>query len=495
MLFHHLILILIIIISIIIGTIRDSKNELFENQYIRDTQLDRNAINAQLYDTALLKKQDLSAYTFQTSNQMAEEIYYNTEPFNCSEVWGAWSNYCIPTKCDGLTKDGEGVFKRQLIYRDNARNGGTACESDTRVCITNNCPIDKIQLCGDWQNLEKGYKCLYVNGGIYMNGGEYTRNFVNGYDNCVMILLLWKDIQPSLLGIQWATKAWSGFIGINHILYPGYNDIITLSETGGISFTDRWGCCGGNNLYGNFDCDRYRATILISKNALTANENYVSGIFTKQPAMSNQYGISLNGGMLSRNFVDNNDIVIMAMTIWTASGRNAWNGFVIASHFNSQVRQNWIKLSSRGGMDLSTAWDGSGGNYLLLPNINEATSYKVNVLLSKNDFGTFRFRQYTLLKNTTLWTAYSISLYDNQIFNNKDLVNGKDQLVMAIIIWSNTSKHWSGFVSIIEGSATFSVLSNNTIALSNANRGYIDIAGADANDILYCRHNILITKK
>jgi hypothetical protein len=85
-----LILFILLVFVIIISIVLDCRKviDTFENKYVQDLAINRNAINSNLYNQDLLAKQDPSVYLFESENMMREETWYNTEKFDCKEAWG-----------------------------------------------------------------------------------------------------------------------------------------------------------------------------------------------------------------------------------------------------------------------------------------------------------------------------------------------------------------------------------------------------------------------
>lgn len=488
--------ILFIIVSILLGSthcIPKSTIEEFNkqsNQYITDLKISRDAINSNLYNRSILNKQDPEVYAFESNILLGEERTYNTEVYDCREVWGNWSD-CDRSKivCDGYNRSIISTRKRTLLSRFPARNGGTPCQNDIMVCTLENvCPVvNTLEFCQEWQRaVPTDHHCLIVNSSIYLDGGLYTRNFVDGNDTCIIALSLWKENEAY----------WTGMVCIGNREYRAFNEI---SNSGGIEVRGQWGTVGHNNIVVTAKCEKYRAVILVSKNdfekvtyptyTINARNNVGNGI-------GNDFGIYMNGGeMFDRNFINWGDLCIFALTMWTNSGKS-WTGFVGVNHMIYPGNQSFLELW-KNNVEIQSGWGPWGDNYTMFRGVNNSDGgayYRVNVLISKNDFNDIKYTTYT-----AEWRTLSLGfVIDMTKMFGRNLVENKDQIMIAIVIWTNKAKGWSGFVSINNsvkpGNQNFKDIWKSGLTLSSNGQDFIVINGADSNETVYYRANILNSK-
>lgn len=487
-------LIFIIIIAILKG-ITNIENFYGPNQYITDLDINRDVINRELYFQSVLPKQDTEIYAFENNLMMQEESLYNTEKFDCKEALSDWSN-CKAT-CDGYNKTVIGFRERNILWRYPGRNGGASCSNLTEPCSINNCIINKMTLCPEWfsDGIPTDHYCLVTNGGIYFNGGDYNRNFVNYADNAIVALILWKD----------NTAHWSGFMGIRHNINPGNQYAYEISNSENISVSGRWAKHGFNNIVISPQCDKYSASILVSKNDIETHVYPLNRIYP-QPLMNNIYGIMMNGGMFGRNFIDNGDMCILALTMWTDT-RKSWTGFVGVNHMGYPGQETFIDNNGqwKNDVDVWQGWDCCGANYIMFSGVNSDdinVYYKVNLLVSKNNFSTYTFP--TIVAQWILGTGSVINI--NKIIN-RNLISNNDQIILAIVIWTSEKKCWSGFIAIncTRSPAThdFRLLwnlysqdnRNESLSLSSLSETLIKINNVSSSrEIVYYRTSILNSK-
>lgn len=410
------------------------------------------------------------------------------------KLGGDWTNCDRSTPCDGYSTTKTSIRKRNLLYRYPPRNGGKECETDTMACtIENVCPqvIDKLEFCPAFHRdgIPTDHHCLVTNGGIYLNGGLYNRNFINGGDTCIIALSLWKE----------NVAHWTGMIGIGN---AGYHSFSELSNSGGIQIWGQWGAGGWNDIVITPRCEKYRAVILVSKNDIST-ATYPRQTIRAQKNMGNAYGIYMNGEMFGRNYINNGDMCILAFTMWTDTGKS-WTGFIAVNHMNSPGQETFLELW-KGSVDIWQGWDNSGGNYVMFSGVNSTDGnayYKTNVLVSKNDFGEYKFPTYK-----AEWRLLSLGfVIDMSNMFKRNFITNKDQIIIAMVIWTNTGKCWSGFVSInyssIPGNQTFKQLWNlqsqdvrtETLTLRSGGQDFIVISGANSTDQMFYRANILNSK-
>lgn len=493
----------IIIVSVLVSTAykrNDSRCiERFSeadtvNQYTRDLGINRGAINSNLYNHNLLSIQDDAVYAFESNIMISEENIYNTEKYDCAEVWDNWSN-CDTTKlvCDGYSTTGTSIRTRNLIRRFPARNGGKPCESDTMICTFDNaCPfVNKLEYCPAWQRdgIPTDHHCMITNGGIYLNGGLFNRNFINGGDTCIIALSLWKD----------DLAYWTGMVGIGN---GGYHSFLEISNSGGIALRGQWGADGWNNIIATARCEKYRAVILVSRNDIESAKYPLFRMYS-HAKMGNGFGIYMNGGMFARNFIDNGDMCIVALTMWTDTAKS-WTGVIGICHLNYPGQETFFPLWNN-SVDIWQGWDCCGANYTMFSGVNSGDGnvyYKANVLISKNDFNDIAYKTYK-----AEWRLLSLGfVIDMSNMFDRNLITKKDQLIIAMVIWTNKRKCWSGLVAINNnirpGSQSFKLLwnlqsqdiRNETLTVKSGGQDFIVINGAESTEEMYYRANILNSK-
>jgi len=444
-----IIAIMLVCISVFVIIVSISKFENFENDsyYKKYYNINKDTFRSKLFNTAVLLKVHNGIYTKEEKEREAEEIEFSKLPKECVKE-NIGEGVCNAV-CDGQNKEAYG--KKTVSYKIilPSQNSANLCPESAEVdCVTSNCPITRFVPC---PAAIQTVKADAVNcSTLYLNNGTLKINNINtDIQYGLVAFLLWA---PSAI----STPYWSGLVSIplddNKTQFVLDNNILNLTSYGNMLTTSAG--------------DSFRAKLLTSKSTNEGKEfNYSSA------GNIGSYAIYMNGGMFGRNFINNGDNLLIALTIYTTKNNKYWNGLVAINHFIDPGNQTFQEISKK-DIALQSIWDNAGGNYIKTIGISssdEKAYYNATILTSKNIFSNVTFDEKQIFYNTATKT-YSIFL--DGALCNRDFIRNNDQSIVAITIWTTISKkYWTGTISICVSNlltrfVNFNKVSNNTIELS-----------------------------
>lgn len=209
--------------------------------------------------------------------------------------------------------------------------------------------------------------------GIPVNEGIVNKNLQTYGDQLLIALLIWSD----------NGMLWTGFVGINH--YNNNQHIYDkLSGTIDLSYQD-------NHIRINNWVDpnmniNYKTRVLVSKNNIENTPDISSTKRVQFQQSKSAYGIYMNGELYGTNFINNGDLLMIALHIWTDTGK-FWMGIVSINHAIYAGKQTFRQVLNQ-DISLDTEWDGGGGNYIIIRNVSVSDGgiyYRTNILVSKNN--------------------------------------------------------------------------------------------------------------
>jgi hypothetical protein len=458
-----------------------TKFENFENDsyYKKYYNINKDTFRSKLFNTAVLLKVHNGVYTKEEKEREAEEIEFSKLSRDC--VKDFISEGVCNAVCDGQNNLAYGKKTVSYNIKIPSQNSTKLClESEEVDCVTSNCPITRFIPCSATIQAAKAdaVNCST----LYLNNGTLKINNVNtDIQYGLVAFLLWT---PSTM----STPYWSGLVGIP--LIDNKNQFVL--DNNSLNLTSY-----GNMLTTTIG-DSFKAILLTSKSTIAGtivyNESKEFGY--SSAANIGSYAIYMNGGMFGRNFIDNGDNILIALTIYAAKNNKYWNGLVAINHFNAG-NQAFQEISKK---DITLQ---NTGNYIKTLGINssdEKAYYSATILASKNIFFNVAFSDKQIFYNTST-QAYSIFL--DGALCNRDFISNNDQAIVAITIWTTVSKkYWTGTISIcvpnfLTRTVNFNKISNNTIELSSGGIpvNYISVNNLVVEDgEVWYRANIVISK-
>ncbi len=313
--------------------------------------------------------------------------------------------------------------------------------------------------------------CLHVHGIYEYNNGNYSvKNYTKLNDFVLIGLLAWNTYE----------FIWTGFLTI-HYMSGSQNIVVTPT------FADQNLEISVQNEYLKFTNMKmlnatgsffYKTSTILSKNDL---------VYQLQQGANR---IPLNTGkmLFNRNVVNNNDLMILIMTVRTQNNGKFWTGLVTINHYTYPGWSDFEKIA--GNVNMASTWGPVGDAYLAIADINQSDgelSYSAKALTSKNTIG---------LTST--------------VVNNMIYLDDISQGIIALTVWASKAqylyhvqsrdtrlcyKYWSGFVHIKPFHPTkqrkeidlkligqsFNTMSLSTDVDSN-NKPYIQIKNVDSLD-------------
>jgi hypothetical protein len=482
-----IIAIILVCVSVFFIIVSISKFENFGNNdsyYKKYYKINKDALRLKLFDINVLSKVNSIVYTKEENEREAEEIEFSKLSRDCAK--DTIGEGVCNAVCDGQNNLAYGKKTVSYNIRIPSQNSTKLClESEEVDCVTSNCPITRFVPCSATIQAAKAdaVNCST----LYLNNGALKINNVNtDIQYGLVAFLLWT---PSTM----STPYWSGLVGIplddNKNQFVLDNNNLNLTSYG--------------NMLTTTAGDSFKAIVLTSKSTtagtIVHNESKEFGY--SSAANIGSYAIYMNGGMFGRNFIDNRDNLLIALTIYTTKNNKYWNGLVAINHFNAG-NQTFLEISKK-DITLQSLWDPWAANYIKTLGINssdEKAYYSATILTSKNIFSDVTFSEKQIFYNTATKT-YSIFL--DGALCNRDFMNNNDQAIVAITIWTTVSrKYWTGTISIcvpnlFKSFVNFNKISNNTIELSTGGIpvNYISVNNLVVEDgEVWYRANIVISK-
>lgn len=321
----------------------------------------------------------------------------------------------------------------------------------------------------------------------------------------------------ALIGfLSWNTNEfmWSGFLSVNY-MFGSQNIVLTPSfvpknidvsiQAEYLKFTNR-------KLLDSTSSFFYKTyTILNSKDKIYRIE-----------AGKNLIPLNTGTMLFNRNVVNNSDLMIIMMTIYTRNNNKFWSGFVTINHYTYPGWSDFEKLS--GNLNVASTWGGGGEAYIAINDVNATDGeiyYTARAVTSKNIPGDNPGILQHFKNNILNKTVSNNMIYIDQLI---DMNKGISQGILALSIWASQTqnlyhvqsrdirpcyKYWSGLVYIKPFNTqkklqeielkpignSFNTM-NLSVDIDSNNKAYIQVKNVDSLDgTLNYQSTILVSRK
>jgi len=283
---------------------------------------------------------------------------------------------------------------------------------------------------------------------------------------------------------QHNNKFWIGFVGISGI--TSVSSFIKITSNS-IELVKDGNNLTINNVTTSDGVVNYNLISLLQKTDFNNSFNFINKPGTGGYPL---YSINLNnrGGtsFFGRDYIDNGDLCIFNLILWTQNNNKWWIGIVCIYHSPYPGHAIMYPLGNN-IITVSNWWGGGGDNNLTVNNCvaaDGAIYFRVNSLLQKNSFG--GSNKYNTPDTIIITKSNKIS------FQN---LNKYLYYVINLIIWTSTGKTWVGFFTnkMVNGISNIYVLgSNNNMVPNNINNiNYIELNNILTDETIYYKYSLI----